>query len=66
MRIPIQLVERRSGTWRMVVANEHFDISETKVLKQKIRDCIEPEKDLGHSDKHGKSANTDSAAPTAT
>lgn len=27
---------------------------ETKVLKQLVRDCIQPDKDLGHSDKHGK------------
>ncbi|KAF2109323.1 hypothetical protein BDV96DRAFT_652168 [Lophiotrema nucula] len=27
---------------------------ETKVLKQRVRDCIDPGKDLGHSDKHGK------------
>lgn len=27
---------------------------ETKLLKQKVRDCIEPNKDLGHSDKGGK------------
>ena len=24
---------------------------ETKILKQKLRNCIEPDKDLGHSDK---------------
>jgi hypothetical protein len=24
------------------------------VLKQKVRDCIDPSRDLGHSDKHGK------------
>jgi len=28
--------------------------TETKVLKQLVRDHIQPEKDLGHSDKHGK------------
>jgi len=28
--------------------------AETKVLKQLVRDHIQPEKDLGHSDKHGK------------
>ena len=27
---------------------------ETKVLKQRVRDCIDPGKDLGHSDVHGK------------
>ncbi|KAI8937810.1 hypothetical protein NX059_005507 [Plenodomus lindquistii] len=27
---------------------------ETKVLKQKVRDCIDPKRDLGHSDKGGK------------
>ncbi|KAH7078458.1 Rdx family-domain-containing protein [Paraphoma chrysanthemicola] len=27
---------------------------ETKVLKQLVRDHIDPKKDLGHSDKHGK------------
>lgn len=27
---------------------------ETKVLKQKVRDCIDPSRDLGHSDKGGK------------
>ncbi|KAH8723961.1 selT/selW/selH seleno protein domain-containing protein [Phaeosphaeriaceae sp. PMI808] len=27
---------------------------ETKVLKQLVRDCIDPTRDLGHSDKHGK------------
>lgn len=35
---------------------------ETKVLKQKVRDCIEPEKDLGHSDKNGKVKKEESAA----
>ena len=29
-------------------------IVETKVLKQLVRDHIDPSKDLGHSDKHGK------------
>jgi hypothetical protein len=24
------------------------------MLKQLVRDCIDPERDLGHSDKHGK------------
>ncbi len=28
--------------------------SETKVLKQRVRDHIDPSRDLGHSDKHGK------------
>jgi hypothetical protein len=28
--------------------------SETKVLKQLVRDHIDPNRDLGHSDKHGK------------
>ncbi|CAA9965526.1 Selenoprotein W family protein [Pyrenophora teres f. maculata] len=27
---------------------------ETKVLKQRVRDHIDPNRDLGHSDKHGK------------
>ncbi|KAL6712617.1 hypothetical protein ACN47E_000494 [Coniothyrium glycines] len=27
---------------------------ETKVLKQRVRDCIDPKKDLGHSDVGGK------------
>ncbi|OAL56897.1 hypothetical protein IQ07DRAFT_582187 [Pyrenochaeta sp. DS3sAY3a] len=27
---------------------------ETKVLKQRVRDYIDPSRDLGHSDKHGK------------
>jgi hypothetical protein len=27
---------------------------ETKVLKQLVRDHIDPNRDLGHSDKHGK------------
>lgn len=27
---------------------------ETKVLKQRVRDHIQPGRDLGHSDKHGK------------
>lgn len=27
---------------------------ETKVLKQRLRDFIDPTRDLGHSDKHGK------------
>lgn len=27
---------------------------ETKVLKQRVRDCIDPGRDLGHSDKGGK------------
>lgn len=30
------------------------DIPETKVLKQRVRDHIDPSRDLGHSDKHGK------------
>jgi hypothetical protein len=28
--------------------------AETKVLKQLVRDHIDPARDLGHSDKHGK------------
>jgi hypothetical protein len=31
--------------------------TETKVLKQLVRDCIDPSRDLGHSDKHGKNKN---------
>jgi hypothetical protein len=27
---------------------------ETKVLKQRLRDQIDPSRDLGHSDRHGK------------
>lgn len=30
---------------------------ETKVLKQRVRDCIEPSKGLGHSDVGGKKGN---------
>ena len=29
-------------------------VAETKVLKQLVRDHIDPNRDLGHSDKHGK------------
>jgi hypothetical protein len=29
-------------------------LAETKVLKQLVRDHIDPSRDLGHSDKHGK------------
>jgi hypothetical protein len=29
-------------------------VTETKVLKQRVRDHIDPSRDLGHSDKHGK------------
>jgi hypothetical protein len=29
-------------------------VSETKVLKQLVRDHIDPKRDLGHSDRHGK------------
>jgi hypothetical protein len=29
-------------------------VAETKVLKQLVRDRIDPSRDLGHSDKHGK------------
>lgn len=41
---------------------------ETKVLKQLVRDRIEPAKDLGHSDKHGRIKpaelpNSDTAPP---
>jgi hypothetical protein len=28
--------------------------AETKVLKQLLRDHIDPKRDLGHSDRHGK------------
>jgi hypothetical protein len=31
-------------------------MTETKVLKQLVRDIIEPDRDLGHSDRHGKKA----------
>ena len=30
------------------------NVTETKVLKQLVRDHIDPKRDLGHSDKHGK------------
>jgi hypothetical protein len=33
---------------------KHLHIAETKVLKQRVRDHIDPSRDLGHSDKHGK------------
>lgn len=36
-------------TWRF-----HFTTLETKILKQRLRDHLDPSKDLGHSDKHGK------------
>lgn len=29
-------------------------MTETKVLKQLVRDHVDPNRDLGHSDKHGK------------
>jgi hypothetical protein len=29
-------------------------VAETKVLKQLVRDHIDPNRDLGHSDKYGK------------
>jgi len=32
----------------------HFTTLETKILKQRLRDHLDPSKDLGHSDKHGK------------
>lgn len=32
----------------------HFITLETKILKQRLRDHLDPSKDLGHSDKHGK------------
>ncbi|KAF2738365.1 hypothetical protein EJ04DRAFT_50958 [Polyplosphaeria fusca] len=35
---------------------------ETKVLKQLVRDCIDPGRDLGHSDKHGKKEKRDENA----
>lgn len=39
-------------------------ISETKVLKQRVRDHLDPTRDLGHSDRHGKQgkAKADEAA----
>ncbi|KAH5145663.1 hypothetical protein HBH69_180450 [Parastagonospora nodorum] len=41
---------------------------ETKVLKQLVRDHIDPNRDLGHSDKHGKkkgvSTETESHGPS--
>ncbi|KAH5337905.1 hypothetical protein HBI23_011710 [Parastagonospora nodorum] len=43
---------------------------ETKVLKQLVRDHIDPNRDLGHSDKHGKkkavSTETESHGPSET
>lgn len=36
---------------------------ETKVLKQKVRDHIEPKKDLGHSDVGGKKNKSVAAQP---
>jgi hypothetical protein len=33
---------------------EYSHLAETKVLKQLVRDHIDPNRDLGHSDKHGK------------
>ena len=38
---------------KSVAASNSYE-AETKVLKQLVRDCIDPNKDLGHSDKHGK------------
>jgi hypothetical protein len=35
-------------------AETHLHVTETKVLKQRVRDYIDPSRDLGHSDKHGK------------
>jgi hypothetical protein len=35
---------------------------ETKVLKQRVRDHIDPARDLGHSDKHGKKKEEKSGA----
>ncbi|KAF2653938.1 hypothetical protein K491DRAFT_694243 [Lophiostoma macrostomum CBS 122681] len=37
---------------------------ETKVLKQLVRDHIDPKKDLGHSDRHGKKKTADEPAAT--
>jgi hypothetical protein len=36
--------------------------TETKVLKQRVRDCIDPARDLGHSDKGGKKEEQDGEA----
>jgi len=36
------------------VSGEGLRDAETKVLKQRVRDHIDPNRDLGHSDKHGK------------
>jgi len=44
--------ERASRAWADTAI--HLSSTETKVLKQLVRDYIQPEKDLGHSDKHGK------------
>jgi predicted Rdx family selenoprotein len=37
-----------------VKGNVARTVIETKVLKQLVRDHIDPERDLGHSDTHGK------------
>ena len=36
------------------MSGEGLRDAETKVLKQRVRDHIDPNRDLGHSDKHGK------------
>ncbi|KAF2192628.1 hypothetical protein K469DRAFT_731119 [Zopfia rhizophila CBS 207.26] len=37
----------------------HGGFPETKVLKQLVRDHIDPSRDLGHSDRHGKKKEED-------
>jgi hypothetical protein len=37
----------------VLTQTQRLTIIETKVLKQLIRDIIEPERDLGHSDRKG-------------
>ncbi|KAF2815019.1 uncharacterized protein BDZ99DRAFT_566929 [Mytilinidion resinicola] len=47
------------GTWDILAAMcGNFAVAnagtETKILKQLVRDHLDPKRDLGHSDKHGK------------
>jgi hypothetical protein len=35
-------------------------LPETKVLKQRVRDHLDPKRDLGHSDVHGKKKSSES------
>jgi hypothetical protein len=43
-------VSQANGRMRKICSLQ----TETKVLKQLVRDKIDPTRDLGHSDKHGK------------